>query len=115
MEKFKVNNLALAKAIRVSHVTIGNYVGGQMPKSEHLLGLANYFICSADWLLGREGDDGQPLWMTPEHLKKVAALPADALREGGDPQAEIELWKRRAKKSEQELHELKTKLRELVK
>jgi transcriptional regulator with XRE-family HTH domain len=78
MEKFKVNNLTLAKAIGVSHVAIGNFVGGQLPKTEHLVGLADYFGCSTDWLLGRERNEAE----APRVLREspVPFLPTDLRR-----------------------------------
>lgn len=41
----------------------------------------------------------------------------DALHDAATPaqETEVEIWKRRAKKAEAELHDLKTKLREFVK
>lgn len=53
MQKRGVNNLALARAVNVSHVAIGNFVSGQLPKSEHLVALAEFFEVSTDELLGR--------------------------------------------------------------
>jgi transcriptional regulator with XRE-family HTH domain len=47
-----LNNLQLAKAVGLSHVSIGNFLNGQLPKSEHLVSLADFFDVTTDWLLG---------------------------------------------------------------
>ena len=51
MEKSPISNPALGRAIGVSHVAIGNFLSGQLPKSEHLYGLARFFGVSTDYLL----------------------------------------------------------------
>lgn len=53
MDQRKINSLNLGKAIGTSHVTILNYRGGQLPKSEHLISLADFFGVSTDAMLGR--------------------------------------------------------------
>jgi hypothetical protein len=45
--------VALGKSIGVSHVTIGNYLDGQLPKSEHLLKIADHYKLPMDWFFGR--------------------------------------------------------------
>ncbi len=51
-----LNNLELAKAVGLSHVSIGNFLNGQLPKSEHLVRLADFFGVSTDWLLGGDAE-----------------------------------------------------------
>jgi len=46
------NNAALAKAVGVSHVAVGNYVSGRLPRAEELLQIARHFKVSLDYLLG---------------------------------------------------------------
>lgn len=46
----------LGKAVSLSHVTIGNYLMGKPPKSEHLVRIALFFKTSTDWLLGLKGE-----------------------------------------------------------
>jgi transcriptional regulator with XRE-family HTH domain len=53
-EQRGLTNVDLAEAIGVSHVSIGNFLDGQLPKSEHLADLADFFGVSTDWLLGRD-------------------------------------------------------------
>lgn len=52
MEGRNLNNVQLGQEIGVSHVTIGNFLGGQLPKSEHLFALAEHFGVSMEELLG---------------------------------------------------------------
>ena len=84
MGKKGLNASQLGKQISVSHVTIGNYLDGQLPKGEHLVSLASYFGITMDELVGL----GE---------RKITSL-SEA-----------------AKMAEQELHDLKSKLREMGK
>jgi len=43
MAERKVNNAALAREIGLSHVAIGNYLKDQLPRSDGLYRLAQYF------------------------------------------------------------------------
>ena len=55
---FKRNKMKasqLGREVGLSHVTIGNYLVGRPPKSEHLVKIARFFSVSTDWLLGLEG------------------------------------------------------------
>lgn len=67
-----INNASLGRAIGVSHVTIGNYVEGQFPKSEHLLALADFFGVTMDSLIGREESRPQmeTLHFTPKATER---------------------------------------------
>ncbi len=49
MDDRGLKNLALAKAVNVSHVAIGNYRRGQLPKSEHLIALSRFFGVPMDF------------------------------------------------------------------
>ena len=100
MGKKGLNASQLGKQISVSHVTIGNYLDGQLPKGEHLVSLASYFGITMDELVGL----GE---------RKITSL-SEAAPAYFDS-SELDLWKRRAKMAEQELHDLKSKLREMGK
>jgi len=54
LEQRKLKPFALAKEIGVSHVAIGNFLAGQLPKSEHLLSLARFFDVQMEFLLTGE-------------------------------------------------------------
>jgi transcriptional regulator with XRE-family HTH domain len=73
-----LNNLDLAKAVGLSHVSIGNFLNGQLPKSEHLLALADLFGVTTDWLLGRDGST-QP--KMSEHFLTDVLSEMEALKE----------------------------------
>ena len=47
-------NQQLGEAVGLSHVAIGNFLRGQLPKSEHLLSLARFFDVPMEQLLGAE-------------------------------------------------------------
>lgn len=51
MEKQNISASALAKQIGVSHVTISNYLAGDLPKSKHLLALSKVFGVRMEFLL----------------------------------------------------------------
>lgn len=46
----------LSRSLGISHVAIGNYVRGRVPKSEELHQIAQFFGVSMEWLLTGEGD-----------------------------------------------------------
>lgn len=54
-QKVGISQLRLAKDIGVSDTTIQNYEGGQLPKGEHVIKLADRFNVYIDWLLTGEG------------------------------------------------------------
>jgi transcriptional regulator with XRE-family HTH domain len=54
MEQRGLNNTQLAREIGTSHVAVGNFLDGQLPKSEHLYRLAKFFDVSMEWLLGMD-------------------------------------------------------------
>ena len=56
LKRGKLNASELGRAVGVSHVTIGNYLVGQPPKSVHLASIAKHFSVSTDWLLGLVGE-----------------------------------------------------------
>jgi len=75
---------SLAKAVGLSHVTIGNYLDGQPPKSEHLHKLAKFFKVTMEELLTGEKNTGLapqnwggPYWGTSN------AAPVIAFARGG--------------------------------
>lgn len=98
MRQKELNNFQLGKAVGLSHVTIGNYVGGKIPKSQHLQALAKFFGVTMEWLLS--GDDLQ----SPDY----------AIREGDDLNAELNTWRKRATSAEKDLADLKQGLRKLL-
>jgi len=63
LDRGNLSNSDLAKAVNLSHVSVGNFLDGQLPKSEHLAALAEYFGVTTDWLLGREGESRSALVM----------------------------------------------------
>jgi len=95
----KLTNAELGKAVGLSHVSIGNFLDGQLPKSEHLMALAKFFGVSTDWLLGRETE--------------ASSAPARVLRENppgyllDDAIAELEALKEQVQSLERALRRLK--------
>jgi hypothetical protein len=78
-----LSSLELGKSVGLSHVSIGNFLDGQLPKSEHLAALAEFFGVSTDWLLGRDAEMAAPALResTPEYLLDDALAELDALKE----------------------------------
>ena len=78
-----LTNLELGKSVGLSHVSIGNFLDGQLPKSEYLAALAEYFGVSTDWLLGRDAEMSPPALHenTPEYLLDDALAELEALKE----------------------------------
>jgi transcriptional regulator with XRE-family HTH domain len=78
-----LTNLELGKSVGLSHVSIGNFLDGQLPKSEYLAALAEYFGVTTDWLLGRDAEMSPPALHenTPEYLLDDALAELDALKE----------------------------------
>lgn len=78
-----LSNLELAKSVGLSHVSIGNFLDGQLPKSEYLAALAEFFGVTTDWLLGREPQTSPPALReeTPEYLLDDALAELQALKE----------------------------------
>ncbi len=79
-----MSNLEIAKSIGVSHVSIGNFLEGQLPKSEHLMALAKYFGVTTDWLLGHNSPSELPPALheqPPEYLLDDALAELEELKE----------------------------------
>jgi transcriptional regulator with XRE-family HTH domain len=78
-----LSNLELGKSVGLSHVSIGNFLDGQLPKSEHLAALAEFFGVSTDWLLGRDTEMSPQALResTPEYLLDDALAELEALKE----------------------------------
>ena len=78
-----LTNAQLGKAVSLSHVSIGNFLDGQLPKSEHLAALAAYFGVTTDWLLGRENESAAPALReaAPEYLLDDALAELEELKE----------------------------------
>lgn len=78
-----ISSLELGKSVGLSHVSIGNFLDGQLPKSEHLHALAEFFGVSTDWLLGRDPEMVPPALHenTPEHLLDDVLAELDAVKE----------------------------------
>jgi len=78
-----MSNAELGKAVGLSHVSIGNFLDGQLPKSEHLAALAAFFGHSTDWLLGRDTEAAPAALRdaVPEYLLDDAIAELDALKE----------------------------------
>lgn len=54
MERKGVNNVELAKAVGLTHVSIGNFRAGQLPKANHLHALALFFNVTMEYLMTGE-------------------------------------------------------------
>jgi transcriptional regulator with XRE-family HTH domain len=78
-----LSNLELGKSVGLSHVSIGNFLEGQLPKSEHLHALAEFFGVTTDHLLGREKSPSPPALheAAPEYLLDDALAELEALKE----------------------------------
>jgi len=78
-----LTNAQLGKAVGLSHVSIGNFLEGQLPKSEHLHALAEYFGVTTDWLLGRDKTAAAPALREapPEYLLDDALAELEELKE----------------------------------
>jgi len=72
-----LSNAELGKSVGLSHVSIGNFLDGQLPKSEHLAALADFFGVSTDWLLGRDKEKET----APEYLIDDALAELEGLKE----------------------------------
>jgi len=82
-DKRGLSSLELGKSVGLSHVSIGNFLDGQLPKSEHLASLAEFFGVSTDWLLGRDTEMSPPALRenAPEYLLDDALAELEALKE----------------------------------
>lgn len=79
-----LSNPELGRSVGLSHVSIGNFLDGQLPKSEHLHALAEFFGVSTDWLLGRDARQASTTVLreeAPEYLLDDALAELDALKE----------------------------------
>jgi transcriptional regulator with XRE-family HTH domain len=78
-----LTNVELGKSVGLSHVSIGNFLDGQLPKSEHLAALAGFFGVTTDWLLGREAVSapGAMRERPAEYLLDDALAELEALKE----------------------------------
>ena len=56
MQARELSPSRVAREIGVSHVAVGNFIKGQVPKSEHLLALSKLFDTSMESLLTGEPD-----------------------------------------------------------
>jgi transcriptional regulator with XRE-family HTH domain len=63
-----LTNAELGKAVGLSHVSIGNFLEGQLPKSEYLVALAQFFGVTTDWLVGNDDRSSGLRETTPEYL-----------------------------------------------
>ena len=79
-DKRGLSSLELGKSVGLSHVSIGNFLDGQLPKSEHLASLAEFFGVSTDWLLGRDTEMSPPALRenAPEYLLDDALAELEA-------------------------------------
>jgi transcriptional regulator with XRE-family HTH domain len=79
----RLTNLELGKAVGLSHVSIGNFLEGQLPKSEHLLALAKFFGVTTDWLVGHEPEAARPALREnpPGYLLDDALAELETLKE----------------------------------
>lgn len=72
MVRHDLNAFQLARAVGVTHPTIGNFLKGAPPNAKHLAALADYFKVSTDFLLGRESSyDSPPEWTSQMIVKET--------------------------------------------
>ncbi len=66
----------MAKEMKISQATYNNWENEKtQPSIEQLIALADYFSVSVDYLIGRAGDEGAPLFpMTSDILSSYLAL-----------------------------------------
>jgi transcriptional regulator with XRE-family HTH domain len=78
-----LTNLELGKAVGLSHVSIGNFLEGQLPKSEHLVALAKFFGVTTDWLVGHDPEPARSALREtpPGYLLDDALAELEALKE----------------------------------
>jgi transcriptional regulator with XRE-family HTH domain len=78
-----LSNLELGKSVGLSHVSIGNFLEGQLPKSEHLVALSKFFGVTTDWLIGHESESAPAALReeAPEYLLDDALAELEALKE----------------------------------
>ena len=85
-----LTQVALARAVGVSHVTINNYLRGvrSLPRAEELLAMARVLEVTMEWLLGagEDGDGSEPEVRAGEGapagpLSPLCAVPEAELRE----------------------------------
>lgn len=58
MKKSGISKAQLARDLGVSNAHVANWLGGQMPRAEHLLPISRHFNVSMEWLLC--GEEAQP-------------------------------------------------------
>lgn len=80
MEKREVNASALAKIIGVSHVAVGNFLDGQVPKADHLYAIAKYFGVTMESLIAEEVQPGQRPLARLMELPPSQTTPAETER-----------------------------------
>jgi len=83
MDQRGMTNAELGKSVGLSHVSIGNFLDGQLPKSEHLATVAGFFGVTTDWLLGREKESGAAALREtpPEYLLDDVLAEMEAVKE----------------------------------
>jgi transcriptional regulator with XRE-family HTH domain len=81
MRERGINNAQLGKAIGVSHVAVGNFLAGQLPKSEHLYELARFFGVPMEFFLEAEGESRRM-------LRETAGLAAYSVERLATPDVE---------------------------
>lgn len=55
MERESFSKAQLARELEVSNAHVANWLGGQMPRAEHLLTIARRFGVTMEWLLTGHG------------------------------------------------------------
>ncbi len=96
MKRDRLTNAELARRSGVSHVAIGNYLNGRIPKYEVAEKLAAVFGVTPDYLLSPTKYERAPMGLTIRRPDDI-------------PNGEVE-WARRALAAEQGLEKLKDQL-----
>lgn len=93
MEERGLKAAGLARLAGVSHVTIGNYLGGRVPHATHAQSLARVLGVSVDDLLngGPPADEALGVLLAAE-LRAAAMSAAELARELGADEVEVQRW-----------------------
>lgn len=76
-----VDQTTVEKAIKLPHGRITKWKEKADPKASHLIGLANYFDVSADWLLGLSEDEDRQSPLTRGECQLLSLIKSLGLTE----------------------------------
>ena len=93
----------IAEHLGIEPSAVSNWMNGvNMPKPKNIRTLAGLLKCDPDWLLGKTDT------MVLEEPAAAYATPSENIA------VERDMWRRRAKEAEQQLHDLRTGLQSLL-